>query len=194
MTDLLFSPAWWMLLVGAIMAIAMFWVANSRLDAKLRRASGVLIAVVFGWALTAYLVETPTEAALGGSKRFVEAAVARDTTVLRSLLSADASLGQLSRDQIVEIAPKYADEWGLKSLLVTGSDAQPMGSQVVANLRIFSQHEGGRSMGGISTLRSDWQFTWAKSSEGWRIVQITPTKIGETDVTGVISRYFSKPR
>lgn len=189
MQDLLFAPAWWMLLIAAVVTLALFWVANSRLDSKLRGVALGMLGVVILWGVVGYLVETPVEAARDGSKKFVQAAVARDAAGLKALLAPEATLGRLGRDQIAEVGIKDAEDWGLASALVTGSDVETRGSQVVANLRIFSQHEGGK-LQGMSTIRSDWEFVWTKTPEGWRIAQITPTKVGETDVAGVMDKYF----
>lgn len=192
MTEALFAPAWWMLLLGVIAAVALFVYANVRLSGKLRLASvGLLLATALWWALGRF-VETPSEAAQDGTSKFVAAAVARDTTTLGSLLSPSVSLGRFGKQDILDTTPGYADRWGLKGAYITGDEIEVRGTQVVYRVRVISSHSGGQT--NVETLPTDWEFIWAKEPDGYRIIQITPLRIGTTDVRQVVESYFSNRR
>lgn len=193
MQELIFAPSWWMLGLAVVVPIALFWVANNRLDKTLRLVSFALFGLAVLWIAVSVWIDTPRETADKGSHRFVEAAVGRDTRTLSGLLSPEVSLGSLGKEQILAVLPEYADEWGLRSALVTGTNLEDRGGQVVADLTIFSQHEGG-PVSGLSTIRSSWEFVWGRTPDGWKIVQITPTKVGETSVSDVVGRYFNRAR
>lgn len=192
MSEILFAPDWWMLGLGVASAVALFFYANNRLDKKLRLISLVALLAVVGWGLLARFVETPVEAARKGTSRFIQAAVERDTRTMDELLSVAVALGRFGKPDILATTPGYADQWGLKSAYMTGTEVEARGSQVTARIRVLSTHEGGRTQ--VDTLPTDWEFVWAKEPEGYRIVEIIPLRIGTTDVRQVVENYFSRPR
>ena len=193
--DVLFAPEWWMLVAGTLLAVVAFVLGNRRLDNKLMASSGVLLLFVGIWWLTGWSVETSREAALGGTRRFIAAVVARDERLMTELLSPAATLGAFNRDDIASSAKVYADQFGLKSALITGSELEERGSQVNCTIRVISQHEGGQR-NSPDTLPTDWQFTWGKMPESdggkWKIVQITPIRIGNQEVSGIVGRFFTR--
>jgi len=193
--DVLFAPEWWMLIAGTLLAVVAFVLGNRRLDNKLMASSGVLLLFVGIWWLIGWSVETSREAALGGTRRFIAAVVARDERLMIELLSPAATLGAFNRDDIASSAKVYADQFGLKSALITGSELEERGSQVNCTIRVISQHEGGQR-NSPDTLPTDWQFTWGKMPESdggkWKIVQITPIRIGNQEVSGIVGRFFTR--
>ena len=193
--DVLFAPEWWMLIAGTLLAVVAFVLGNRRLDNKLMASSGVLLLFVGIWWLIGWSVETFREAALGGTRRFIAAVVARDERLMIELLSPAATLGAFNRDDIASSAKVYADQFGLKSALITGSELEERGSQVNCTIRVISQHEGGQR-NSPDTLPTDWQFTWGKMPESdggkWKIVQITPIRIGNQEVSGIVGRFFTR--
>lgn len=193
--DVLFAPEWWMLVAGTLLAVVAFVLGNRRLDNKLMASSGVLLLFVGIWWLIGWSVETSREAALGGTRRFIAAVVARDERLMIELLSPAATLGAFNRDDIASSAKVYADQFGLKSALITGSELEERGSQVNCTIRVISQHEGGQR-NSPDTLPTDWQFTWGKMPESdggkWKIVQITPIRIGNQEVSGIVGRFFTR--
>lgn len=196
MTETLLAPSWWMLAAGVVVAGVLFFIGNARLDNRLRWASAAVVAGVIAWWAVAYAVETPTEAARGGTKRLVAAVVARDSETLLDLLAPAATLGAFNREEIARSAPLYADEVGLASAFILASEIDVRGSQVVNTVRVVSRHEGGR-LRGPDTMTTDWQFVWGRQPDsaggGWKVVQITPVRIGTQDVGGVIGRFFTRP-
>jgi len=193
--DVLFAPEWWMLVAGTLLAVVAFVLGNRRLNNKLMASSGVLLLFVGIWWLIGWSVETSREAALGGTRRFIAAVVARDERLMIELLSPAATLGAFNRDDIASSAKVYADQFGLKSALITGSELEERGSQVNCTIRVISQHEGGQR-NSPDTLPTDWQFTWGKMPESdggkWKIVQITPIRIGNQEVSGIVGRFFTR--
>ena len=192
--DIAFAPSWWMLLAGLILGVGLFIYGNRRISVRMQRASLGVILLTGVWWLVGYLVVTPTEAAWDGTRAAVDAVVARDKSGLAKVLSPDAALGGLGKDQIVTLLPEYADEFGLKSALILGSDIDERGASVTVTIRVFSQHENAKRAMFMDSLRSEWQFVWRKEADGRKLVQITPTKVGETDVTQVVDQYFSRGR
>lgn len=195
LVEILLAPTWWMLLAGLLAAVGLFIVGNARLDNRLRFGSvGVVVAVIAWWGVGA-MVETPTEAARNGTKRFVAAVVQRDTEKMLGLMAPAATLGAFSREDIAAAAKLYAEEFGLVGAAVLASEVEPRGSQLNCTIRVISRHEGGRR-GAPDTLPTDWQFTWGRLPQsdggGWRIVQITPIRVGNQEVSGIIGRYFTR--
>jgi hypothetical protein len=184
-----------MLLAGVLVVLALAVMGNRRLDKRLYASSGAALLLVLVWFGVSRLVETPREAALGGTRAFVAAVVQRDTQVLTDLLAPAATLGAFNREDIAQSATIYAEEFGLKGALITGSEVEERGTQVNCTIRVISTHEAGRR-GAPDTMPSDWQFTWGRLPDseggGWRIVQITPIRIGSQEVSGIVSRFFTR--
>lgn len=196
MTEVLLAPTWWMIAAVAAGAVGLFVIGNSRLDNHLRWGGvGVLLAGVVWWAVAA-AIQTPKEAARDGTRRLVAAVVARDAEGVEALLAPSATLGAFNREEIARSAPVYAEEIGLLSAFILAGELELRGSQVVHTVRIVSRHEGGR-LRGPDTMTTDWQFVWSRLPEsqggGWRVVQITPVRIGTQEVSGVVGRFFTRP-
>lgn len=195
LSDVIFAPEWWMVVAAVLVGIGAFVVGNRRLDKKLMRGGvGVVLLAGVWWGIGAW-VETDREAVEGGTKRFVAGVVDRKPEELTKLMAPAATLGAFNREDIAAAAGVYAEEFGLKGALITGSEFEERGTQVNFTIRVISRHEGG-ARGVPDTLPTDWQFTWGKlpASEGggWRIVQITPVRVGNQEVSGIVGRFFTR--
>src|SRR5689334_11092523 len=117
MSELFFETPWWLPTAIVAVGAVLFYTANKRREARLRTVGlgvvclGVLIAVV------SYLVDTPKERAVKGSKHLVQAVASRDWQTMQSLLHPKASLSIANvsstlyndRDQIVARAKEGVD-------------------------------------------------------------------------------------
>jgi hypothetical protein len=197
MYDLLFSPPWYLLSLVTIVGLVIAYLSNKRLDTRTRNMGLRIVAVAIVWFITGWLVETPKEAADAGMHRMVKAVVAADQQAMRRELAPEVALGSLGRDEVVAFLASVSEEWGLKSITITGLDMEERGTEVVATLRVISQHDAAK-LSGIPALRSDFQVIFANHPQhspdtpAWQITQITPLKLGDTDIQEVARKYFSK--
>lgn len=178
-----------MLLVGFLAGAALCFLGNKRLDKVLMCAGIAVILAVVVWAVAATLVETPRETARDGTKRFVAAVVAKDQFKMGEELSPNVTLGMLTKTDILQAATKYAEKWGLTRAVVTSSELEERGTQINCAVTIFSQHEGAEAP---PTMKTEWVFTWGQTAEGWKVIQISPVRIGDQDVTAIVRRYFTE--
>src|SRR5215471_10408707 len=123
MREPLFDTPWWLLALLGIVGFALLMSGNARQNKSILRSG---IAVLLAGALLtvmSYLVDTPREKVIKGTRALVKAAVDRDKTVLNAELHPNASLAGWKRQQIIDGAVAYADQFGLKSATITGIEA-----------------------------------------------------------------------
>lgn len=191
MYDLIFAPSWYFLAGALLVGLGVTGYALIRGIPAQRKVGLAILLVAVLWIVADVLVTTPAEAATKGTKRFVAAVVARDKDAIRSLLSPSVALVSLGRDDIATLVPKYADDWGLKSALITDTQTEEASGEVTASIHVFSSHESQKIP---DTIPSDWQFIWAKEGDEWHIVKITPIKVGTADLQNIKDGYFGARR
>lgn len=169
--DLLFAPAWYYPVVLLLVAVAVFWTGNRRLDKTLKNVGGALILLAFAWALVAYLVQTPKERGLAQTKGLIRAFEARDWPKFQSLLDPGTTLASYgNRDMIVAAARKSVDDPGVKEVYILSSEAQQAGPHVTVTTTVATTLE---RLGG-QPIRSTWQFEYVNMSGTWVLSTITP--------------------
>ena len=189
MRDLLFDTPWWLLTLVALAGIALFISGNARQNKRILRAGiGVLL---FGalLALVSYLVDTPKEKVIKGTHALVKAAVNRDKTALNAELHPNASLAGWKRQQIIDGAVAYADQFGLKSATITGMEVQENPTMITVTMRVVAQFAGKQSY--FDTVPTDWQLNWWETPDGkWLLKDVTPLGGGNLSGGQLARQYF----
>ena len=186
-----------MLAAVFIAGIGVWWSGNNRQHKQLKRAGLVVLLFGVAWTVTNWGIDTPVEKVRKNTRQFIAAVLARDRSKLDTLLHPKAGLYQWGRQDIIDGATLYADQYGLKNAHITqlDIDAQQEKSGIITVLlTVFSEHES--AMVPISTINSSWTLDWWQTDDGrWRLKDIKARKVGNMDMTEVNSRYFSnKPR
>jgi hypothetical protein len=189
--DLVFDTPWWILLAIGVVGIVVWVSGNNRQNKRLKLAG--LIVLLLGAALffVSWLVDTPKEIAVKQTHQFINAIVARDKPTLRKLLHPKIAAGRLGRDDVVEAAPTYADQFGLRGATITGLEVaeRPEEGSVTTTFAVFSKHES--AMIPTDTIKTSWQFVWLDTDNGWQLRNIEPLGAPQMDQNTIRQRYLS---
>jgi hypothetical protein len=176
-TEYLFDTPWWLPITIAAMGIYVFVTGNNRREAKVRNTGAGIIIASLALLAVSYFVDTDREFAEKSTRKLIHAVPARDWATFESLLDPKAKLiTYRNREQIVEAAKAAVDRYGLESITITHLSATQIQTQITVNVVMLSSHSDAHN------LRSDWQFEWAETPGGWRLVSIDPISIGNTSV------------
>ena len=190
MRDLLFDTPWWLLTLIGIVGVALVMSGNGRQNKRILRAgvavllAGVLLAVV------SYLVDTPKEKVIKGTHALVDAAVTRDKATVAANLHPNAALAGWNRQQIIDGMARYADEFGLKSATITGTDVKESSGTIIVTMRVMATFQG-KDMP-YDNVPTDWQLEWWETSDGkWLLKNITPLGSGNLSGGQMSKQYFN---
>ena len=181
-TRLLFETPWWLPTVVVVIGAVVFYTANKRGEARLRRAGVIIAALGVGLALVSYFVDTDRERAVKRTRQLVTSFEDKDWATMRSLLHPKASVGIANvpitlyndREQIVARAQDAADRYGFRSVNITSLDARQDQTIITVSLSVISVQEqtGGRP------ITSTWEFDWLESADGWSLYKIRAIQVG----------------
>src|SRR4051812_23000373 len=148
MRELLFHTPWWLPALFLGIGAALFWSGNARQETRVRTAG--LVCVLLGVAImvVSYLVDTPIEKAVKGSKALVRSVEQRDWTTLNSTLSPRTSLTVLnsitlynSGPKIVDAAKRAVEQYGLKNVYITSTEAQQADTVITVTMEVLSEQD-----------------------------------------------------
>lgn len=175
----IFETPWWLLIAIAIAAVALLVSGNNRQNSRLKLAGvGVLAAGAILWAVS-YFVQTPREICIRQTREWIAGVVAKDQAKLGSMLGPAASLYSLNREGILARAQSAAEEYGLKSALVTSIEAAPNPALVAVDVSVITRHDA--KIAAYDALPSSWRVTWGREGDKWMIQRIDPIRIGQLE-------------
>lgn len=180
MTDLIFDTPWWLPTLLGIIGIVLFITGNNRQEFRIRTAGLIVIALAILLIVVSFLVQTDREKAEAGSRRLIQAVSDRDWTTLQNTLDPKASVAVLdartvanNRDQIIALAKRGVDEYGLKSIRITSLDSRQDQSLITVTTECLTEQSSFPY-----PMMSTWQFDWIKNKDGLHIYRITCLKVG----------------
>jgi len=151
----------------------------------LRAAGRILLGVV------SYLVDTPKEKVIKGTHAILQATVARDKTILAANLHPNATLAGWRRQQIIDGAVQYADQFGLKSATITGTEIKENPGMITVTMRVIGTFQSQKLP--YDNVPTDWQLDWWGTTNGkWLLKDITPIGSGNLKGDQMSRQYFSK--
>jgi hypothetical protein len=178
MRDLLFDTPWWLFTLIGIVGISLVMSGNGRQNKGTLRAGIAVLLVGVLLGVLSYLVDTPKEKVLKGTHALVDAAVTRDKATLAANLHPNASLAGWDRQQIIDGAVRYAEQFGLKSATITGT------------VRVMATFQGKDLP--YDNVPTDWQLDWWETSDGkWLLKNITPMGSGNLSGGQMSKQYFN---
>lgn len=190
MRDLLFATPWWLLTLIAVAAITLLVSGNARQNKKILRAGFAVLLFGIALATVSYLVDTPREKVVKGTHALVTAAVTRDKATLNAQLHPNASLAGWNRQQIIDGAVRYADQFGLQSATITGMDVQENPTMITVTMRVLARFQGRNTP--FDTVPTDWQLNWWETPDGkWLLKDVTPMGGGNLNGNQMSKQYFS---
>jgi len=175
-----------LLVAGAVI----FWSGNKRLDKTLKIIGLTVALLAILWGIVSWFVDTDREIVMKQTRQFVDAVVRRDMPTMTRLLHPKASMVMWNRDNIITGAKVYSDLYGLKGAHITGMDVEDDKTQITVNFAVFSEHDA--AVVPATTVNSTWQFGWVDTTDGWRLMNLVPLKIGNLDQTGAQRQYFER--
>ena len=190
MTQYLFDTPYWLLALVAVIGVGLLISANSRQEKRLAYAGGLVLFVALLLFLLSYFVETDKEKVRKGTKELAAAVENKDTAALDRLLHPGATLAgsPLTRAEILEMIPRQVDRYQIHNIRLSPEEPRQRGSGVIEITATVTADARGSGAAGRSP--TDWQFTWVRTPDGWRLREIRPLKftIGNVDLQSLISR------
>lgn len=191
--ELIFDTPWWLLGALGLVGIALLVSGNARLEKRLKYAGLAVLGLGALLAAVSYLVDTEREKVQKQTVRLVRSAEQRDRQTMASLLHPAISLSSWSREEILDAARMYADDYGLKSITVNSMEFEVHKGVIIVTLSAITHHEFSSRMP-ISVLPSTWQFDWYETEQGWLLKNITILKIANSDRVRLDERLAQPPR
>ena len=181
----LFENPWPPAIGLAAMAILLFFILNSRAQAKQGGiiALGLLLAAAATIA-TSFLVKTEREHLADRTRELIRATAAADLRSLGEMLASDVGLSVLTKpfsgdkDEILGLVNRYmANEYALKEHSTSELSAhidRLGGGKTLVRVRVVTDALGVNDL----TNRSWWRITWRKSTSGqWEAMHIEGLQI-----------------
>lgn len=186
----LFETPWWLLIAIGVAAVALLLSGNNRQSRPRKFAGlGVLVGGAALWA-TSFFVETPREIAVRQTHQAIGAVVAKDRPTLDALLHSKAALMGWGRDQILTGAIDYADRYALNAAHVTSIHGEPADSIVTVTVSLISRHDPKSAV--MEAVPSTWELKWMDTSQGWKLKEIVPIRIFQTDRSQLPGNVFGR--
>jgi hypothetical protein len=189
MNDLLFDTSWWLLVLLICGGIGIWYVGNTRLDAKIKWAGLAVLLLGIALALLSYFVDTDKEIVTKRTRQLVTSVVDRNWDAFASLLDPNTSFANAyrNRGQIVDGAKKTVDLIGLKSASITSVEVTQNDSVITVNLNAMSTQDATMDR----PLPSSWRFDWQNTGSGWKLAEIEPldgSQVKKDEILGRLAR------
>lgn len=186
MGELLFNPAWYYPVAGALLAAAAFVYFNNRQQERARTGAVVAAGAALLWMLAALLVSTPIEKAEARARALVAAVDEGDWDAFRVLLDPNTALpqlGWLGGEQITERARARADSVKLSDATVLGSTPRilPLGPTYEVDLNVAT-YQALPPM-----YQSQWRLTFLPNPTGGRLLLVEIRNL-QAQESGVIEQ------
>lgn len=181
MTDLLFDTPWWLPALIAAVGVVLFVTGNNRLEAKVKYAGLAVLGLAALLTAVSYLVDTPVETAERRSGELVDAFERADWPAMGAILDPTAALSVLNhpiygnREEILKAAADAHTRYGFKSVNVLSMSAEQADTVITVGLVLLSQQD---ALG--QTLKSEWQFEFQRTPDGWTLVNVRALSIGNS--------------
>jgi Domain of unknown function (DUF4440) len=189
MSKYLFDTPYWLVALVAIIGIGLLVSANARQEKRLAWAGAFTLFVGALLVLLSWVVETDQEKVLARTRELVKAVENKDAATLDRLLHPGARLAgtDLKKADLVAMAPRYVEQYGLKNIRISPEEPRQIGTGVIEVSGTIRSDAQGL---GIVATPTDWQFSWVRTPDGWRVRDIRPLKftIGNVDLQGLISQ------
>jgi hypothetical protein len=189
MTRYLFDTPYWLLALLAIVGVGLLVSANARREKRLAWAGGLALFVAALLVLLSLIVETDKEKVVARTRELVRAIEAKDTATMDRLLHPGAKLvgTDLKKADIIDVAPRDVERYQLKNIRIALEDPKQVSAGMIDVTGTITADAPGIGIMGTPT---DWQFSWIKTPDGWRVRDIRPLKfsIGSIDLQSLISK------
>jgi hypothetical protein len=183
MQELIFAAPWWLPLLLALIALALFWTGNQRQQKGMKIGGLAVLAVGVAVLLLSWFVETDLEQVDRRTRDLIAAVEARDWPAVRRPLAPNASLGVANvprsvyrtGDEIASAAQTAADQFGLRTISIRSLDLEQADTVITVTMRAWSEQEATLDR----PLPTRWQLQWQQTAEGWFIHHITLLEVGQ---------------
>jgi hypothetical protein len=194
MTNLLFATPWWLLLTLLVVGGVVAWSGNKRQDGRTRNVGLGIVAFTVLLAVVGHFVETDQEKVTRLNGELVQSVPNQDWVKMTDLLDPDATLGTTSmtifgnRADLVNGAKHNVAQWGLRSVVVTGSELTQHGDGIEVKIRVLSKQDSTEGL--VPGTTSDWSMMWDRDAQKqWHCHQIYCLGIGG-EKSASVGRYF----
>jgi hypothetical protein len=169
MTNLLFDAPWWLPALLVAVGLALWISGNKRIDAGLKNAGYGFAGLAIALLLVSWFFDSDIERAVKRTHQLVDAVEDQNWQEMRTLLDPKVSfLFYNDRDQIVAGARTAAEEYGVKSIMVTHTEAKQADTVITVTITCIA------FLGALQDrpFRSSWQLDWVETGEGWQLMTI----------------------
>lgn len=179
-SDYFFNTPWWLPTAIVVVGAVVFYVANNRVEKRLRAVglSIILLGVVV--AVVSYFVNTDLEKAESHTRQLVSAVGKKDWDAVRTLLDNNTSVSiagavtlYRGRDQVAAKAKEASERHGFQSVNVTGTESRQDQTLITVGVAVVSVQD---AVG--APMPSRWEFDYLEASDGWYLNEIRAIEIG----------------
>jgi hypothetical protein len=179
MTELLFDTPWWLPTLVAVVGVVLFVSGNKRVDLTLRNVGIGIFGLAILLVLLSWIVDTPKERAVKGTRQLVDSVEKKDWQKMRSLLDPKVSFFTYgNRDVLVDAVKRASEEQGVRSIVITSLEAKQADTLITVTLTAYATLDATQGR----PFRSDWSLDWIETADGWvlRTIKLLPTPAGRT--------------
>jgi len=180
MRDLLFSVPWYLPTITAIIGLALLVNGNSRQNARLRNAGGLVILLAAGWATMSYLVDTPKEICEKQTRQFVRAVADREWPTFDGMMEPGVDFKFVGspwqiegRDNLSGAVKADIEQIGLKSATAADVTAANKGNAITVAMKVWSNQD--YTLG--TPLDSEWELDWRDTAGHWLLHEIRALRV-----------------
>jgi len=186
MSDWIFDTPWWLPTLIAIVGAVMFWNGNRHRNTRMTRGGiGVILAAVL-LCVVSWVVDTPKEKAIAGSKKLIESFEKKDWPGFSSVLARDVTVTLLNspeaiyadRDSLVAAAKDAQEKYKFESMHILSMSANQTQTIISVDLDLMSTQD--LTMG--RPITSAWRFEWQEAADGWALERIVAVEIARQPV------------
>ena len=180
--NILYETPWWLLAGLAVIGGVLFWTGRGRAEKRLIYAGlgTLLLALVMG--ITSWVLDSPREKAIKGTRALVAAVLKRDRDAMRPLMHEQINTPFLSgREAVIKRADELVATHNVTDASILDIEAAQEGKRVIVTMRLAVTISG-------MTVPSDWELKWEEVNKQWVLRDADPAGERREDVKKAIGR------
>ena len=186
MRDLFFDPPYWFLGCCVLAGACLLKAGNSRQNRKLLSGGIAALAAAAALYLLGWIIDTPREKAIQGTRQLVAAFEKRDAARIDALLHPMATLLWMNRQDILTKSRTAFDDYHIKSVSITSTEALEQADTVTVTFSTMAQLDSPQYAGNAP---SRWQIVWVQTPQGLLARDFSVVQLPGISVNDLLDKY-----